>query len=84
MLQPFRTIAIIALLIVILSTNSVYCVCRQNGIAVQNNHVLAFTSLWTVTSNSLTPGRLQTVESATQSVWDTLTARNNSSNDTAT
>ena len=38
-----------------------------------NMHELAFTSLRTVTHNSVTPGRLQTVESAVHSVWDTHT-----------
>ena len=43
-------------------------------------HRLAFTSLWTVTTN-VTLGRLQTVESAVHSVWDTL--RTTSLSDTA-
>ena len=49
-----------------------YCVGRQNAIAVPNKHGLAFTSLRTVIPNSFTLGRLQTVESAVHSVWDTL------------
>ena len=59
-------------MIVSLSTSSVYCVGRQNAIAAPNKHGLAFTSLRTVTYNSVILGRLQTVESAMHSVWDTL------------
>ena len=40
--------------------------------AVLYKHRLAFTSLRTVTNNSVTPGRLQSVESAVHSVWDTV------------
>ena len=70
-----------ALLIVLLSTSSVYCAGRQNAIAAPNKHGLAFTSLWTATVNSVTLGRLQTVESAVHSVWDTH--RSTSLSDTA-
>ena len=45
---------------------------RRNAIAAPNKHGLAFTSLRTVTNNDVTLGRLQTVESAVHSVWDTL------------
>ena len=71
-----------ALSIVSLSTSSMYCVCGQNATAAPNNHGLAFTSLRTATVNTVTPGRLHTVESAVQSVWDTL--RFNILSDTAT
>ena len=81
-LQQVYTIETIALLIVSLSTSSVYCVCGQNAIAAPNNHGLAFTSLRTVTFNPVTPGRLHTEESAVQSVSDTIS--NNVVNDTAT
>ena len=49
-----------------------YCVGRQNAIAAPNKHGLAFTTLWTATCNSVTLRRLQIVESAVHSVWDTL------------
>ena len=85
-LQQVCTIETIALSIVSLSTSSVYCVCRQNAIAAPNNHGLAFTSLRTVTFNFATPRRLHTVESAEQSVSDTVrdTLRYNLLNGTAT